>query len=412
MSYQPCVSGHRWTACLIFALLTTFSLRTYGQQKIELTGYSNIDISTAFGDPADEMQFNMHNLFGGDQEIVEKGTDISFPGMNLFLNSQLSDNLTFQSEIVFKIEDEFYQVELEQLYLKYAFSDKFNLTTGMFITPLGYLARNQRNLEYLNYSYRIRDMINESFGYTPFRTLGFQVNGSFDMSTFALNYWLAYGGARGTTPSSFVLETQLNNDDHSSASFTGNLELFFPLSGGDLNVGFGTTLTPRINSVYIDTNGGEAELGDNPTVEPEDMELSEIIIAPYFRYDASKYQIFVEYHRNTLNDELGNTGTSSYEFNSLTSQIMFKTKIKEKNVFPYLRYDFTKFSNDGSGPYYGLITTDSHSVRRTHAADRAQLMIGSAFDLFSFNRIKVEYTLFLNGPEPQNGISIATAFAF
>jgi len=396
----------------VLGLLVLFGMNIQAQErKLNLSGYSSVAFSTAFGDAANEQERIMHERNGGDPDIIEEGTDISYPGMNLFLNSQFSDKLTFQSEIFFEVDKDEFNVDMEQLFLKYGFSEKFNLTTGQFITPLGYLSRNQRNLDYLNYSYKIRDMINEEFGLTPFRTLGLQANGTFEAGSMAIMYWVAYGGARGTTPAGKVNETQIGNVEHSSPSLTVNLELYFPMSSGDLNIGMGIMSTPSIKSIYIDSLGKEVDILEE--LDPsERMDLSETIFAPYIRYDASKFQVFAEYHINTLKDELGNTGSASYEFTTLSAQILYKTKIKGKSVYPYLRYDKLNFANDNPDPYYGLIQRSGDGIIRTHAANREQIMIGAAFDLFPNNRIKLEYDLFLDGPEPQNGINIATSFAF
>jgi len=399
----------------VLGLLVFFGMHMQAQEKkLNISGYSNVAFGTAFGDAANDQERIMHERNGGDPEITEEGTDISYPGLNLFLNSQFSDKLTFQSEIFFEVDEDAFNVDMEQLFLKYGFSEKFNLTTGQFITPLGYLSRNQRNLDYLNYSYRIRDMFNEEYGLTPFRTLGLQANGTFEAGSMALMYWVAYGGARGLTPAGKVNETQIGNDEHSSPSLTVNLELYFPMSSGDLNIGMGIMSTPSIKSIYIDSLGKEAEILEELDPSVEEMDLSETIFAPYIRYDASKFQVFVEYHVNTLKDELGNTGSDSYEFTTLSAQVLYKTKIKGKSVYPYLRYDKLNFSNDTPDPYYGLIPEDGSGdfIIRTHAANREQIMIGAAFDLFPNNRIKLEYTKFLDGPEPQNGINIATSFAF
>ena len=398
--------------CMGLLILLASSESWAQEGKLRITGFSNVTFSNASGDPANEFQRMMHEHHGGDPEITEEGTDISFPGLNVFLNSQLNDKLIFQGELRFAVQEEGLEVGLEQTYLKYAFSDKFNITSGLFITPLGYLARNQRDLHYLNYSYRVRDMINAEFGYTPFRTLGLKIDGSLPTGNSALRYWLAFGGARSTTPSSFISEVQIGDEEHSSGSFTANLEFYKPTENGEINIGFGLTSTPKIISYYIEMMGEEAEIGHDVAIPAEEMELSEIIIAPYVRYDANKFQLFFEYHKNTLTDELGNTQNDEYSFVSFSGQILYKMKINEKNIFPYVRYDKLKFDKDGSGPYYGLIQEGHDHILRSHAADRKQLMFGAAFDLFPSNRIKIEYARFLNGPEPENGINIATAFSF
>jgi len=402
----------KWGYCLGLLVLIATTQSWAQDSKLKISGFSNITFSSAFGDAASEEQRARHLLNGGDPEITREGTDFSFPGLNLFLNSQLSDQLTFQSEVRFEVKKNDLSTSIEQTYLKYAFSEKFNLTTGLFITPLGYLARNQRDLDYLNYSFKVRDMINEDFGFTPFQTLGFQINGTFEAGSSAIRYWLAYGGSRNITPTGFIFETQFGDDKHSSASLTANLEYYKPMDNGELILGFGLTSSPRIGSYYIATAGGVAQIETDPLIGATEMELSEIIIAPYVKYDADKFQIFIEYHKNTLTDELGNTANKTYSFDTFSGQLLYKTKIKEKSVYPYVRYDRVDFSNDDPGPYYGLVSVEDDVLMRTHTANREQIMFGMALDLFSSNRIKIEYAYFLNGPEPQNGINIATAFAF
>ena len=94
---------HHAGLVLLVWITTNYSLAQ--ESKIQIIGYSNVVFSTAFGHAADEDQHELFEEHGGDHELTEKGTDISFPGLNLFLISQLSDQLIVQTELFFKIRE-------------------------------------------------------------------------------------------------------------------------------------------------------------------------------------------------------------------------------------------------------------------------------------------------------------------
>ena len=75
-----------------------------------------------------------------DLETGERANTFHLNEMDLLITSQISQDLSVLSELVFHFEDveEGGFFELERLYLQYAPSDWFNIKTGRMHTPIGY----------------------------------------------------------------------------------------------------------------------------------------------------------------------------------------------------------------------------------------------------------------------------------
>ena len=399
---------------VVLCLMNVFpSLAQEEDKKLNIYGFSEFIWTNRFGSPASGSSAAQVEAFNEDesQEELEDGSRLKIRNFNLLFQSEFTEKLKFQGEISFEREDGTFEIELERLYLDYAFNEKFNLRTGLFLTPFGYLNQNQRNLGYLNYSQRIRDMVNEEFGFTPFLMLGFQAFGTlpFGESGAGLKYKLAAGRMRNMFAKQDVVDfTEFGSDTESEVGYAATLELFFNTPSGEINFGLSGYANPKIRSLFFD------ELGEEFTEDmAQEMRLRELAFTPYVRLDFNKWQFLTELHWIQMKDLIGNTEAELQNQFSVSSQLMFKTSLAGKPFYPYIRYDVSNVPNiPGGGAFYGIIEEEEGEFVREYIPNRAELVGGFAWDLFTFNRFKIEYGHILDGIEPQNSINISSSFTF
>ena len=388
------------------------------EKKFTISGFSELRYTNRSGDPVDEELAEEFEDLGGDEELIEEGSRWSIPGFNTIITSTLSKQLTFQGEVVFSFEEEVFEVELLRSYLDYKLNPKFNLQAGKFLSPIGYFNRNQRFYGYLNYSVRPRDMVDKELGFIPAFTVGVMAYGGFDLSsTSTLNYKLSYGGMRGLFPEAgeSISGIEFGEDESNSPGLASLLEYVSYIGESELTLGFSFYNVPRIVGFSVEDGdevpyGEEAdELEEDGLIDREEMELSEFGIAPYIRFDASKYQLMFEYHSTKFDDELGNLEQSSYDYDGYSVQLLYKTKLGGSSFYPYIRLDSRNLDEH---PYYGLELEGGEELEKGIIPRSREWIVGAAWDAFPGNRIKAEYGRFLEGPFPQNEFRVSTSFGF
>lgn len=399
--------------------------------RLRLSGFSEIGLSSRFGAPASMEAHELFEEYGHAADLAESGIRLSYPGIALNMLGELNEKLYFQGEISFTIHHSAPTLEFNRLYLDYRINEKFNLIAGQFLTPIGYLNMNQRIYGYLNYSLKPRDMVNEEYGFIPVTTLGLQAYGRFSYDSWGLNYRLAYGTGRGLTPHHRPFTATIGHEENSAPGVTGSLEALIPTAGYELKIGMSAYHNPRLASVYIEELGGLAEFddhghgheeehtGEDPALpegeeveeEHHELRMQETIFAPYIMFDHNKFQVFAEYHGSRQQDTEGELPQQSYSYHALSTQFLYKTQLSGKPFYPYIRYDFALTPNQDGGPYYGLVQ-EGESLLRTYVPNTAELMIGMAWDVLPFNRLKLEYSRYLDGPFLTSGINASTSFAF
>ena len=418
----------------LFLLLLCFSYWSNDSmaqsKRLRLSGFSEIGLSTRFGAPADMAAHELYEEFGHAADLAEPGVRLSYPGIALNMLGELNEKLYFQGEISFAIHHSAPTIEFNRLYLDYRINEKFNIIAGQFLTPIGYLNMNQRIYGYLNYSLKPRDMVNEEYGFIPVTTLGLQAYGRFSYDSWGLNYRLAYGTGRGQTPHQRPFTATLGHEENSAPGVTGSIEALIPTASFELKIGMSAYHNPRLASLYIEELGGVAEFDDHghgheeehtedPTVpegevveeEHHELRLQESILAPYVMFDHNKFQVFAEYHASLQKDNEGELPQETFTYSAMSAQFLYKTQLAGKPLYPYVRYDFALTPTNDGGRYYGLVQ-EAESLQRTYVPNTAELMIGMAWDVLPFNRLKLEYSRYLNGPFLTNGINASTSFAF
>ncbi len=389
---------------LLFLALGTYSALVAQDKKLSISGFTEIRFETRMGDPAETAQLDSVVANNEDVEDFEDNSRLFLPAFNLLFSSELSDKLTVQSELYFEFEDEL-RIEFLRLYADYRINPRFNLQVGKFLSPIGYLNRNQRFYGYLNNSVRPRDMVTEENGFIPLFTLGLSIYGSFDLSGIsAIKYNLAYGTSRQaeSTEGDDIFGVEFGEDV--SPGISGLLE-WASYGETEVSVGISGYMNPKIITAYV-PNGAHQIDGVDPRIE---MELSETGFAPYLRLNTNKFQFLGEYHFIKFEDKESVSGASSYNYSAVSLELMYKTKAAGKPFGPYLRYDFRRLDNNH--PYFGL-EEEGDAMHKNFVTNQSLVMVGVAWDPFPSNRIKIEYGSNFAGAAPKTVIAVSTSFAF
>jgi len=393
---------------------------------INITGFGEFTYETAFGSSVDEDAAEAYEENGYFDEYSEKRNSLHFPGIALVFTSDMyNDKLSFLSEINFRTNNNAIDLGIERCYMQYAFNNYLNVVTGIYSAPIGYLNIHQRNHAYLNNSVHPRDMVNLKLGLIPTRIFGVKLDGSIEFGgTSSLQYVFSVGSGRSITPVGSPFEVDVFEDQESSLSLSGGLQLNFFMGETELNLGFSGYALPEFKSVYLENIGDEiqtseldellegedAGTGEEPA-EAELVEYKESGIAPYIRLTNSKIEFITELHSTVMTGTNGPVEDLDFHYSGFSSELAYKTKLKEKAIMPYIRYDFINVPDNGGGPYLGL-HEDGSELKRYFISNNSAIMVGVNWSVFSFNKIKIEYNRVLDGPQPGNAILIQSAFTF
>jgi hypothetical protein len=394
------------TLLLIFTL-AVFASAHAQDRKLQIRGYSEVRSTLAWGDPAVQDDADNYAASVKDIQLIETGNTFLIPGFNLNLLSELSPKLFFQGEVFFKVEENHLNTELLRAYVDYRLSEKFNIQAGKFLTPFGYLSRNQYIYGYLNYSVKPREMVDPTFNYIPNFMTGIQVYGTLPIGeTKTMTYRVAYGGLRDNVATGRQNAISFINQFDSQPGAAGSVEFFNPIGNSELIAGVSGYYNPKILTWNV-ADGKSVDESD-----PFDLELSEAGFSPYLRWDNPKYQFFGEFHATNFHDNLGVSFLSDYKYSAFSLEFLLKTQLGGKSIYPYVRYD-QRVINDHKDfhPFYGL-KDNNGIIEKSFVFGYSEIMFGAAFDVISNNRIKLEYGRYLDGPYPANRLSISTSFVF
>jgi hypothetical protein len=202
---------------------------------------------------------------------------------------------------------------------------------------------------------------------------------------------------RGPTPDAPVYA----RDPVDFPEVSGLLELIIP-HGRNIRVGV-SGWTNKVESKYL------VDLGDVEADDSEDMELLEIGFSPYATIMLNPFSLLVEWAYQVHQDEKGNLPESEYVVQAFTVEV--SVNLLNNKLHPYVRYDVTDLPSEGGGPYIGLRGGDA-GLERVYIPNFEAVMVGAAYDVTAFNRLKLEYIHHLQGPRKTSGITLQTAFAF
>ncbi len=383
----------------IFLLLCLASVMCFAQNgtTVKINGFGDMTYGRVFGVAANQEAADLFEAYPSSEYPNNVNQGFGIVGADFVITATLTENLTYQGEVNLQTDrGGSYDIGLdfERCYLDYNFSDKFGLQVGLFFTPIGFSNRNLYARAWLMNSIQIRDIVEEELEFVPTHSVGINAYGKFvnDNNGLALNYIVSLTNGRNQDPPG----TAYARDFDETIMATGLLELIIPgpkefrvgLSGyfHEFESFYYGPLTEQVSGV----NTFYREIGFNP----------------YIYYSGKIFNFFGEVHSSSIMDLRGNLPQSSYGLFGFTGELSYNTKLNDKLLRPYLRYDLTSFDAENH-PYYG-----NREGSMVYVPNFNAFMVGLAYDLSQFNRVKIEYIHHLDGARSKHGISLQTAFGF
>jgi hypothetical protein len=396
-------AGYMLSILVVLTMIPSLSW-SQSENRIRFNGFGDMTAGVVFGDPADDVSKDLFSQYGETSYPLNLNKGFGIVGADLLTTVLITDNLTFQTEINLQVsrgESNEVELDMERVYLDYKISDKFNIQTGLFFTPIGFSNRNLYARAWLMNSIQVRDIVEEETGLVPTHSAGVNFYGTFNLGNdHALNYITSVTNGRTLDP-----VTVIYNRNDFGLTYTGLLEWNIPGSK-DFRIGFSTYYSDNIKTFRVNDIGETIDMTDPAS---ERVVFTELGINPYIWYIGKVFNLFSEMHSATIK-ETGDQSSGQNLF-ALTSELSFNLTVKDKKLTPYIRHDLTQMPASNGGLYYGL-RADGNELTRHYVPEFNAVMAGIAFDVSSFNRIKIEYIRHLDGPRAVNGITIQTAFGF
>jgi hypothetical protein len=369
--------------------------------EIEVSAFGDMTLGFTGGDPADEDAAALFEAFGTDPNPVNIQKGFGNVGVDFAAVAELTDRLIFLSELNFQLErggTSEVEVDLERVFLEYRFSDRFNVQVGQFFTPIGFFNRTLYSRAWLMNSIQIPDLFEEEIGLLTTHTNGVHFFGNLPLQgAHSLNYAVSVANGRGGDPTQNILA----RDPSNAKAVTAMLEWVVP-NYRDFRIGV-SGWVDKIKTFRVDTLGGSVA-----TDAAEKVELREIGLNPHIAFYGKPFNLIVEYAFVRHKDLIGNLSDETFDMNGLFVELSLN--VMGGKLHPYLRYDVTRLP-EGGGPYYPLREEEGVITRHFIPAFKA-VMVGASYDLYAYNRIKAEYLYHLDGPRPEHGFVIQTAFGF
>lgn len=387
----------------IAMLLLLFAVRPVRAVDIEFSAFGDMSLAFSFGDPADENQALLFEQFGTDPNPVNLQRGFGFAGTDFVVVAELTDRLTFLSEVNLQLErggTTEIGLDMERNFLDYRIKDWLNLQIGSFFTPIGFFNRTLYSRSWLMQSIQIPDLFEEELGLVPTHEIGVNFYGNIPtFGAHSLNYAVSVTNGRDVEPTRPIQ----GRDPSNNKQVTAMLEWVIP-NFRDFRIGL-SGWTGKIETFNLTTTAlGSGDLTGN--LEP--LELREVGFNPHLALYSKPFNLIVEYAFAQQKDLSGSLGGEKFEMNGFFAELSLN--MMSGKLHPYVRYDATNLPKDG-GPYYPL-REEGGFITRHFIPEFKAVMVGAGYDLYAYNRIKMEYIHHLAGPRPEHGIVVQTAFGF
>lgn len=297
------------------------------------------------------------SFFAQSAKSERQGSEnaFSFNELDLLLTSQIADELSVLSEIVFHFdeieEDAFFEVE--RIYLKYSPSSLINVKLGRVHTPLGYWNQNYHHGSWFQTTVNRPEIFRfeDDGGILPTHSVGVELYGTQPVSGLELDYSVGVFNGRGAT----LDEVQNVRDLNRSKAV--NFRLFvLPAAVPGLQVGITTYLDefPEVR---------ERPFGRGP--------IGEQIVGGHLVYTRESSELLAELLRvRHRDDERRETFTSD--------GLYVQAGYQMNRWKPYYRFDLLNI--DEADPLFAPFRQDL----RRHT-------IGSRWDVSTWLAVKFEY---------------------
>ncbi len=385
---------------ILFFISPSFAQREDGV-KIRFNGFGDITAGHNWGKPANVTADSLFRNFGEDPSPKGTNQGIGVQGLDLVNTVFLNENLTVQSEINLQVPrggSGGPELDVERLYMDYKVNNKLGFQGGLIFTPIGFINRNLYSRAWLMNSINMFRIVEEEYGFIPNHFVGLTAYGTFNLNDkHSLKYTGGFGNARGATPDANIYARNMEG-----YQVTGLLEWIIQ-GPKDLRIG----MSGFANE--IPTYRGLTNYGSTITVNDSlKIYLNETGINPYIHYSGKLFEFLAEYHW------IGYSGKSFAGMpvtQSLVAELAINTKVNEKRLAPYIRYDYIQTPTNG-GPYIGMRDIGGGVYSKFYESNLSVMMAGVCYDLSSFNRVKLEYARYFDGPFKQNALVIQTSFGF
>ncbi len=351
--------------------------------QIEMAGGDDSEYDTSDG-PLIAIKGFSHVTAGmqdNDYGTSTRENQFALGGLDLFITSQLSENVSFLNETVFEpTEEGGYVLDVERVIFKYDVSDALNIQAGRFHTTLGDWNERYHHGEYLQTSIGRPAIFSfeDENGLLPVHLVGLVVKGRTDLSNVGVDYTFEVGNGRGATPD----PPQLTIDGNSQKAFNFSFGIS-PDAVEGLRFGGGT---------YIDKIPANA----NAAAGSVHGEMDELILSTFVSYRTGPWEAVGEYLA-IEHDEAGGAGSTS----SNGWYVQFSRAFGDWR--PYVRYDVTSLDDDDNF----FASTDDANV----------LALGVRWDFAPWSALKLQYdnldVTVTGGPDGTvNALALQVSFAF
>ncbi len=392
----------------IFLLLFSiqFSLAQTSGPRIKFNGFGDILAGIPYGGAASNNDAGLFSRYGDQQYPYELRRGIVLHGLDLLTTVYLTDNIKMQAEV--NLEGNIgtgggdFEVEVDRFFIDYSITDHFGLQAGLMYTPIGYINRNLYSRAWLQNGINFYQAVEQNSGLIQSHFVGGTAYGNFKLSdNNGLSYIVGVGEPRPAAPTD-----QIFNPNQLGYQATALLELHMLKGESDLRIGL-SGYTDQIHTFYV-ANYGDIVNITSPTANS--LLLQETGFNPYVVLKSKIFDIIAEYDYVTTSVLKGDY-PSTTALNFLSAEIAWNNKLKGKRLAPYIRYDLISLPSD-TGPYYGVRDLGNNQFTKDYSPDQSIVMVGVAYDIASFDRIKIEYSHNFTGPYQSNGFFVQTAFGF
>jgi hypothetical protein len=294
---------------------------------------------------------------------------------DLYLVSRLAENLSFLGEAVFETQDNGeVGVDLERMYLRYAWSDYFHLAAGRTHTALGYWNEVFHHGSLLQPTVERPEALKfeDDGGILPVHSVGFEVGGRVGFEDWATEYVGNVGNGRAPR------RDLVQNGGDSNGAKSAGLKLSLVHSGS-----FEFAAGPAVEHDVIPPD---------PGTPGRDGEIDEAIVGIHGHCKTKGLEVLAEYYGVRHEDRL----TSDVR----RHEAGYAIAIAElPHVKPYAGFDRLVI-RDGDAFYGPDITSLTRGT------------LGLRFEPSPFNAIKLELRHDVRPGEKRDAIFVQTAFTF
>ena len=393
------------TIISIFSI-PSFSFAQDNNVRIEFNGFGDLMAGLPFGTPANHQDNALFKKYNDNEYPYDIRRGLMVHGLDLLNTVFLNDNVKIQTEV--NIEGSRnktggdMEFEVDRCYIDYTITANFGIQGGLIFTPIGYINRALYSRAWLSNSAHIYQAVENKSGLIQSHFVGVAAYGTmYETEGKAITYTIGAGMPRPSQPTD-----QPFNSDQLGYQFTSLLELH--TTGEENETRFGLSgYTSQIHTFNVNNYGDVIDI-TSATAQP--IVLQETGFNPYLVRKGKKIDILFEYNYVLMNN-LNNTNQTTTNLNCISAEIALNKKILNRRFAPYIRYDYIALPENG-GPYYGLRNIGNNQLTKVYSPDFNVLICGIAYDIFSYNRIKLEYLHHFDGPFITDGIFFQTAFGF